>query len=90
MNLVDIIIHVTPYARYVPQDTVIQVNEHVLTIGPNGVRECEGACPKYMIKVSEEPDSIIGGIRDGKIKVFNGSTDVGSKIAGLLSVLALS
>ena len=93
MDLVDIILRVTPYARFVPQDTIIQVNEYVLSIGPNGVRQfvgLKGSAPKYMIEVDGEPESVAEGLRDGTIRVFHGTTNVGSKIAYLLSVFAPS
>jgi len=93
MELVDIILHVTPYARFVPKDTIIQVNEHVLSIGPNGVRQfvgLKGSAPKYMIEVDGAPESVVGGLRNGTIRVYSGSTNVGSKIAYLLSVLSPS
>ena len=90
MDIVDIILRVTPYARFVPQDTIIQVNEHVLSIGPNGVKQRNDGAPKYMIEVDGEPESVAGGLRDGTIRVFHGTTNVGSKITYLLSVFAPS
>ena len=86
MDIVDIILRVTPYARFVPKDTIIQVNEHVLTIGPNGVKQFVG-CPKYMIEVDGEPESVAGGLRDGTIRVYCGSTRISTY---LLSVFAPS
>ena len=77
---------ITPFLKYVPQETVVRVNDFKLLVGRRGVQlSGDDDEPEYHITCSSEtlPDGILSGLKNGQINIYRNKQNITSKIVTL-------